>query len=197
MDARATPRTAATHHAPPRLPPLLVCSTPQPYLYNDDDFNFNHGIALAATGNYKDGEEALLLVAERPDNMADHVFVSWLARCHIMNKRPRDAWELYLRMNTSPESLHLLQLIANDCYRTGAFYWAAKAFDVLERLDADPEYWEGKRGAAMGVFQAVVAGTEPRDSLRDVVAMLAAASNPQVEYILRIINRWAAANGGL
>ena len=25
-----------------------------------------------------------------------------------------------------------------------------KAFDVLERLDPDPEFWEGKRGAAIG-----------------------------------------------
>lgn len=31
--------------------------------------------------------------------------------------------------------------------------YAAKAFDVLERLDPDPEYWEGKRGACVGVFQ--------------------------------------------
>ena len=48
-----------------------------------------------------------------------------------------------------------MQLIANDCYKMGAFYYAAKAFDVLERLDPDPEYWEGKRGACMGVFQQV------------------------------------------
>ena len=40
----------------------------------------------------------------------------------------------------------------------GAFFYAAKAFDVLERLDPDPEYWEGKRGACVGVFQQVVAG---------------------------------------
>lgn len=39
-------------------------SNRQPYIhrYNDDDFNYNHGIALAATRNYKAAEEALLLI---------------------------------------------------------------------------------------------------------------------------------------
>ena len=44
----------------------------------------------------------------------------------------------------------------------GQFYYAAKAFDVLERLDPNPEYWEGKRGACVGVFQMILAGHEPR-----------------------------------
>ena len=44
----------------------------------------------------------------------------------------------------------------------GQFYYAAKAFDVLERLDADPEYFDGKRGACVGVFQLVIAGREPQ-----------------------------------
>ena len=44
----------------------------------------------------------------------------------------------------------------------GQFYYAAKAFDVLERLDPNPEYWEGKRGACVGVFQIIIAGHEPR-----------------------------------
>jgi hypothetical protein len=33
-----------------------------------------------------------------------------------------------------------------------------KAFDALERRDPDPRYWEAKQGAAVGVFQAVIAG---------------------------------------
>jgi len=62
---------------------------------------------------------------------------------------------------------------------------------VLERLDPNPEYWEGKRGACVGLFQAVVAGKQPHDHLRDVVSMLRNTNNPQVEYIIRIIKKWA------
>jgi len=35
----------------------------------------------------------------------------------IMNRKPRQAWELYLKMETSSESFSLLQVIANDCYK--------------------------------------------------------------------------------
>lgn len=42
---------------------------------------------------------------------------SFLPFVDIMNKKPRLAWELYLKMETSGESFSLLQLIANDCYK--------------------------------------------------------------------------------
>ena len=35
----------------------------------------------------------------------------------IMNRKPQQAWELYLRLETSADSFSLLQLIANDCYK--------------------------------------------------------------------------------
>ena len=44
----------------------------------------------------------------------------------------------------------------------GLFYYSAKAFDVLERLDPNPEFWEGKRGACVGVFQMIIAAHEPK-----------------------------------
>ncbi|KAG8138056.1 hypothetical protein E2320_003986 [Naja naja] len=185
---------------------LIYLNSVKSYFYNDDTFNFNYAQAKAATGNTSEAEEVFLLIqSEKIKN--DFVYLSWLARCYIMNKKPRLAWELYLKMETSGESFSLLQLIANDCYKCfclkhvplssaqmGQFYYSAKAFDVLERLDPNPEYWEGKRGACVGIFQMIVAGREPKDTLREVMHLLRSTGNPQVEYIIRIIKKWAKEN---
>lgn len=72
----------------------------------------------------------------------------------------------------------------------GHFLFAAKAFDMLERLDPSPDYWEGKRGACVGVFQLVIAGQEPRECLSEVVQMLQRTQQPQAELIVRAIGKW-------
>ena len=82
--------------------------------------------------------------------------------------------------------LHLPQM--------GQFYYSAKAFDMLERLDPNPEYWEGKRGAAIGLFQMIIAGREERQALVDVVQMLKNTSNPQVDHIVKVLKKWAKEN---
>lgn len=68
----------------------------------------------------------------------DFIFQMWLARCLVMNGKARQAWELYLKTEGTQESFAMLQLLANDCYRAGAFLHAAKAFETLERLDPNP-----------------------------------------------------------
>uniref|UniRef100_A0A8C9A4Z0 Intraflagellar transport protein 56 n=1 Tax=Prolemur simus TaxID=1328070 RepID=A0A8C9A4Z0_PROSS len=172
---------------------LIYLNSFKSYFYNDDIFNFNYAQAKAATGNTREGEEVFLLIqSEKIKN--DYIYLSWLARCYIMNKKPRLAWELYLKMETSGESFSLLQLIANDCYKMGQFYYSAKAFDVLERLDPNPEYWEGKRGACVGIFQMILAGREPKETLREVLHLLRSTGNTQVEYIIRIMKKWAKEN---
>lgn len=92
-------------------------------------------------------------------------------------------------METSSESFNLLQLIANECYKAGQYLYSAKAFDVLERLDPSPEYWEGKRGACMGTIKQIIAGEESREAYREVIAMLRSSANPQVEFILATLKK--------
>uniref|UniRef100_T1J9I7 Intraflagellar transport protein 56 n=1 Tax=Strigamia maritima TaxID=126957 RepID=T1J9I7_STRMM len=174
---------------------LLYLNSIKSYFYNDDLYNFNYAQAKAAVGKYAEAEEIFLII-QKELLKNDYVYVSWLARCYIMNRKARLAWELYLKMETSAESFSLLQLMANDCYKVGQFYYAAKAFDVLERLDPNPEYWEGKRGACVGVFQMIIAGHEPKESLVDVVQLLRNTNNPQVDYMLRIMKKWAKENRG-
>lgn len=172
---------------------LIYLNSVKGYFLNDDTFNFNYAQAKAALGNYKQAEEIFLMIqSEKIKN--DYVYLSWLARCYIMNQKGQLAWELYLKMGTSSDSFSLLQLIANDCYKMGQFYYAAKAFDALEKLDPSSNYWEGKRGACVGIFQLILANKEPKETLKEVVPLLRNSGNPQVEYIIRILRKWAKDN---
>jgi hypothetical protein len=60
----------------------------KPYLFSDDDFCWNYGLSLAAVGNYKEAEETLLLV-QNTAHTTSPVYLSWLARCYIMNRKAR------------------------------------------------------------------------------------------------------------
>ena len=83
-----------------------------------------------------------------------------------MTKRMDEAWNVYTmatKEGNFGQSFNLLTLVANDCYKMGLFLDSLKAFSLLEKLDltsSPAEYWEGKRGAACGHFQAVVAGKD-------------------------------------
>uniref|UniRef100_A0A8C8G8L3 Intraflagellar transport protein 56 n=1 Tax=Oncorhynchus tshawytscha TaxID=74940 RepID=A0A8C8G8L3_ONCTS len=172
---------------------LIYLNSVKSYFYTEDTFNFNYAQAKAALGNYKEAEEIFLLI-QGEKMKTDYVYLSWLTRCYIMNQKGRLAWELYLKMGASPDSFSLLQLIANDCYQMGQFYWAAKAFDTLEKLDPDSNYWEGKRGACVGIFQLILAGRESKETLKEVLPLLRSTQNPQVEYIVRALRKWAKDN---
>jgi intraflagellar transport protein 56 len=177
---------------------LVYLSSIEAYYPNDPAFLYNYAVARAAAGKYKEAEPALLSLqsgGSSEELSRDYVFQMWLARCLVMNGKARHAWELYLKMEGTQESFAMLQLLANDCYRAGAFLYAAKAFDTLERLDPNPEYWEGKRGACVGTFQQIIARKERKEVLRDVLAMLKSTRNPQVEYLARVMKKWARENG--
>lgn len=64
----------------------------------------------------------------------DYWLQAWLARCHIMRKRPEAAWQLYVENSDTQDSYRLLHIIADECYGMGHFFHSAKAFQVRTRL---------------------------------------------------------------
>jgi len=84
----------------------------------------------------------------------------------------------------------------------GHFIFAAKAFNVLERADPDPEFWEGKRGACVGVLQGIIAEKEKekgspqehKQALNEIIAMLTTTNNPQSQFICEVIKDWGRQN---
>lgn len=173
---------------------LIYLNSIKPYSHNDEIFQYNYGIALCATEEFEDAQTALLGV-DSALLRNEYCWLSHLARCYIMNGKPREAWRLYLTMETKADSMAMLVLLANDFYKVGHFFFAAKAFDVLERLDFRPEFWEGRRGACCGVLQQVIAGEEKKERLGDVINLLNNnTTSPQVELIIRIMTKWLEEN---
>ena len=56
----------------------LYLSSVKPFMSNDHDFNYNHGMTLAAAHNCKDAEDALLLV-QSECHEAEYVYISFLS----------------------------------------------------------------------------------------------------------------------
>lgn len=163
------------------------------YLSSSDTFNWNYGLSLAAAGNYAEAEEVLLRVQSEALT-SQLTFCSWLARCYIYNNwHAGHAWELYLKIENTSDAYKLLKLIANAYYKVQNYYYAVKAFDVLERLDPDPEYWEAKRGACVGFYQQIAVGNTKMDAHRsdDVLKLLLSSKNAlEASKLTAILKKW-------
>ncbi|KAF0728811.1 hypothetical protein Ae201684_013382 [Aphanomyces euteiches] len=160
------------------------------YHVQDDAFNWNYGLAFASTGCFSEAETVLSQI-QHPQLKQQFVYLAWLARCHIRSiQQSHLAWELYLHVQNTVDALRLLKLIANEYYLMADYFYAAKAFDVLERVDPDPEYCEAKRGACIGYFQKAVTGKCDPTKLREVLSMLDASKHSQGKVIARSLRAW-------
>ncbi|VDM41756.1 unnamed protein product [Toxocara canis] len=167
---------------------LVYLNSIKSYFYNDDTFNFNIGQAFLACGNAAEAETSLLSVADVQLKKQ----IPWIFNC--LNKKGNLAWEMYTKMKASDESFAVLRIIANDCYKVGDYFYSAKAFDAMERIEPNPEYWEGKRGAVVGVFKLVAEHNAPPEQLKEAMLLLEKSRHPQVEYIATVIRRFCREN---
>ena len=97
-------------------------------------------------------------------------------------------------INTFITKIGILHLLANDCYRTGQFLVAAKAFDILDKYDPSPDHAAAKRGACVGLFQMILAGREHREAFSDIIHMLRSSTDLETGHILQVITNWAKDN---
>lgn len=173
---------------------LVYLNSIRSFFINDDTFNFNYAQAKVATGYFKEAEE-LLMQIHSLNIRNDHTFSMILARCHIHCGNADQAWNIFVTKDATAEAFSLLQLIANDCYRIGEFWIAAKAFDMLEKMDPSPEYWEGKRGACAGALFSIITKRKsgsPPNGIGEIISLLRDSSNSQAEAMLRSFRRYAS-----
>ncbi|KAL7519226.1 hypothetical protein ACHAWX_004012, partial [Stephanocyclus meneghinianus] len=169
----------------------------KPYLANDDSFNWNYGIALAASGKFDEALEALQFVSKE-SLKSDSAYVLWIAKCWLMNDAPEKAWEC-LDTDDNATSYELLQLIANECYKIGGhqFLYSARAFNALFDIDKFPDYLNGLTGASVGLFRYLVVRMkgsiitrEDLDALTEVIEMLENSSSHKCRNIAKTILKW-------
>ena len=164
----------------------IYLKTIKEFMETDDDFNWNYGISLAETGNYKEAEERLELI-QNENYRTEYIYNSWLAKCYILNEKPENAWNLYLEMDTSNDTLKLLNLIGNESYKNGFFYYALKAFDILERLDNE-DHSHAKVAAAVGIFKEFLLQKCEQDKFEECIAILRASNKfVHVEHCLKVL----------
>ncbi|EJW82969.1 hypothetical protein WUBG_06119, partial [Wuchereria bancrofti] len=78
----------------------------------------------------------------------------------------------------------------------GDYLYSAKSFDSMERIEPNPEYWEGKRGAIIGVFKLVIEQKAPLDHLREAMILLERSRHPQNSTSKNLMQKSEKVNDG-
>lgn len=67
----------------------------------------------------------------------------------------------------------------------GHFYYALRAFDILDRIDTDEQQWLAKRGAIIGILQQLLTGKESKDRWGHAMVILKQSKNAQAELMFQ------------
>eukprot|EP00468_Gymnochlora_sp_CCMP2014_P012189 CAMPEP_0167748846 /NCGR_PEP_ID=MMETSP0110_2-20121227/5066_1 /TAXON_ID=629695 /ORGANISM="Gymnochlora sp., Strain CCMP2014" /LENGTH=490 /DNA_ID=CAMNT_0007633909 /DNA_START=273 /DNA_END=1745 /DNA_ORIENTATION=- len=103
------------------------------------------------------------------------------------------------RQDSDAESIRVLKLIANDCFKIGHYFVSAKAFNALEKKKPTENHFLGKHAACIGVFEEAMSsvGGVPRERVLEVTMMLHDTANDsrsshrqQASKTARTIRSW-------
>ncbi|KAH0789983.1 TPR Domain containing protein [Histomonas meleagridis] len=166
---------------------LKILQTIEQYVNETDEFNYNKAMTYAILSRWKEAEKYFLLVKNQ-QYTKEIFYTSWLCRCYIKNDKPDEAWKLYVDATQTEDAKTLLQIIANDCFNSGYYFYAMKAYDVLAKFEGDNLMTEGMIASAIGLFKDVLAHKETPDKLSEVLSVL--ESEPDAAEALEIIQNY-------
>ena len=167
---------------------LHVLSTIETQVGDLDEFNYNKAMSLALLSRWAEAEKHFLKV-QNEYYKKESFYQSWLCRCYIKNKKPDEAWKLYIESTTTEDAKILLQIIAHDCFVSSEYYYAMKAYDILCKCDVDPTYKEGLIASAIGVFQSeLMSDNLNSDNMSEVITAL--SSEEDAKSVLETIEQF-------
>ncbi|KAH7831063.1 putative tetratricopeptide repeat protein 26 [Monocercomonoides exilis] len=192
---------------------------------NDDVFALNYGIALAMCQKYEKAEKMLLRVVDERIRRENENYIQWLVRCRCMTGKPQLAYDIFLQKQEEKDRMEggeedgagspsvsalnsqlftLLQIISTDCFQTGHFYFAAKAYEQLQQMEPGvAEFGEGLRASCAGVFYQLSTGKttlteQKKEELREVIQILRADEKDETSMQWSItMMKWLNEKGGM
>ena len=66
---------------------------------------------------------------------------------------------------------------------------------VLERLDPDETFFEGKRGACIGFLQLLIAEKESKDRFQEIVNIMKDSNSAHAVVVVQRMKQWATSKG--
>ena len=171
---------------------LRILKTIEAMMEDNDEYNYDKAMTLAALSRWAEAERYFLLVKNEAYKR-EIFYKSWLCRCYIKNRKPDAAWNLYSEVTQTEDAKTLLEIIANDCYQTGDYYYSMRAYNILANYEPDQVYKDGMIASACGVFRNILSRRESPERLQDVVNAL--ASDPDAEQTLQIIANYIDTSG--
>jgi intraflagellar transport protein 56 len=171
---------------------LRVLQTIEEIVNEVDEFNYDMGMTLASLSRWAEAERHLLRV-KNPSYTKEKFYLTWLCRCYIKNKKTSAAWSLYTDATSTEDSKTLLHIIASDCYASGQYYYAMRAYDVLSKYETDPSFRDGLVASSVGVFRGVLTRKEPPERLRELISIL--SQEPDARQVLLAIKQYALDSG--
>lgn len=163
---------------------LRIFKTIETLMSDVDEFNYNKAMALAALNRWAEAERYFLLV-KNITYTREIFYNSWLCRCYIKNKKPEAAWNLYNEATSTEDAKTLLEIIANDCFISGDYYYSMRAYHCLYQYELEATYKEGMIASSIGVFRNILSRRDTPDKLQEVVTIL--SDEPDAQQPLQVI----------